>query len=333
MKKFFFLLTGLIIGAATWIFWSKSPTLPIETYFTIKDYGVQFRKPSDTLVVMTYNIGYLSGMTNNLPMDRPEKLIRQNLLAARQVLAATNPDLIGFQEIDFAADRSYQTNQLDSLSSFLKFPTAYQSVNWDKRYVPFPYWPPSQHFGKVVSGQAIASRYPLLNPQTVVLARPLSAPEYYQWYYLERLIQIVDVQVGATNCKLMNVHLEAFDEATREVQAHEVKRIYEEFASKGPVFLIGDFNSKPVNETDSNAAMNVIMQGAHIRSAITPDAYQADPEGYFTFSSGQPYQMIDYLLFNANFISCVEARVVREAGEISDHLPVIGKFVLTEGIE
>ena len=74
--------------------------------------------------------------------------------------------------------------------------------------------------------------------------------------------------------------------------------------------------------------MRVIMDAQDIYSAISQQQYQSNPEQYFTFSSANPVYMIDYILYNGSFIKAVDAYVVHEAGEISDHLPVVFDFVL-----
>jgi endonuclease/exonuclease/phosphatase family metal-dependent hydrolase len=43
---------------------------------------------------------------------------------------------------------------------------------------------------------------------------------------------------------------------------------------------------------------------------------------YFTFNSVSPDRRIDYFFFNPEFIQFVEAEVMHDAGQISDHLPV-----------
>ncbi|MFQ5754121.1 MAG: hypothetical protein ACE5HI_19200, partial [bacterium] len=51
--------------------WARSRNLPNAKLAQIKEYVHTTKQPvtlSDTFTVMTYNIGYLSGMTNNLPV-------------------------------------------------------------------------------------------------------------------------------------------------------------------------------------------------------------------------------------------------------------------------
>jgi len=278
----------------------------------------------DTLSVMTYNIGYLSGMNNNQSTEMPPSLFGRNLEHSQQLIRQHTPDIVGFQEIDFASARSHDQNQLDSLAD--GYHQAYTSVNWNKNYVPFPYWPPQYHFGHMLSGQAILSKFPISNAKTEVLEKPVNAPFYYNAFYLDRLIQIVDISVGKHKIKVMNLHLEAFDTETREMQADVVRKIYEKYASQMPVILMGDFNSEPYWEEGADEVMRTILTSPNIQSAVVKKAYEANPKAYYTFNSGTPFQRIDYILYNDNFITPISADVLQEAGEISDHFPVVFRF-------
>lgn len=338
MRKF---LSATLILIATGIVcffiffeYAKSPSLDKADYYSLKRYeGVAFAEPKDTISVTTFNVGYLSGMTNNLPVDREKEFFDDNLSQAIDILKSLNPDIVGFQEIDVQSARSFEVDQLHAICSALVFPQAYLSINWDVKYLPFPYWPPSQHFGKIISAQGIASRFPLSNDTTLVLKKPADNDNMYNAFYIDRLVQKVDVKIGGKQVKLMNVHLEAFVENSREEQAGVVKREIEKYSDKMPVIVLGDFNGRPEYEKTNHEAMQVIMSARHIKSAISKTDYLKNPDAFYTFSSGDPNQMIDYILYNENYIECIEAKVVQEAGEISDHLPLYGKLVIHDEID
>lgn len=332
MKRIFIsLILFSFILLVAFYFFGSSPNMDTSAYNTVKKYnGGSIELAADTIKVITYNIGYLSGMTNNLPVERTYRLFNNNLERAVELILEAKPHIIGFQEIDFAAERSFLQNQLDSIAEATGYPRAYKSINWDKRYVPFPYWPVNKQFGSLVSGQAILTVFPMSNEYTVTLSRPVNATFLYKSFYLDRLIQVCDLKIGSKTIKVMNLHMEAFDEETRIAQAEVVKELYDQYADKMPVLLIGDFNSRNEHEDESNGAMKIIMEGQYIESSIADSAYLTDPELYYTFDSRAPYQMIDYILYNRNFIQRTDAHVLRKAGEISDHLPVVMKFVLRQ---
>ena len=215
MKKILVILLLLVLSFVAFYFWGSSNNWDIEKYNQIKGFTDKPFSTSDTLSVMTYNIGWLSGMTNNLPVDRDEDLYAKNLKDALVVLKKYKPTIIGFQEIDVFAKRSFYYNQPDSLGIYLEYLNGGLAVNWDKKYVPFPYWPLKFHFGKLISGQYVMSDLEILNNEYVVLPKPINAPFYYKAFYLDRLIQKTWLKTNKGDLLVMNVHLEAFDQETR----------------------------------------------------------------------------------------------------------------------
>jgi mRNA deadenylase 3'-5' endonuclease subunit Ccr4 len=165
MKKIItFITILLVVFVISFYFWAKTANLNQEDYVEV----VQFRNTSaiplqDTFSLMTYNIGYLSGMTNNLPVYRSEELYSSNLKYAAELFSEESPDIITFQEIDYHSSRSYFVNQFDELGKLGSFSEGASVVNWDKTYVPFPYWPIKYHFGEILSGQAVFSNADILS--------------------------------------------------------------------------------------------------------------------------------------------------------------------------
>ena len=321
----------ILLLALMFFFWGSSGWVADE-YNKVDAFGEE-KRPKDTLMVMTYNLGYLSGMTNNLPLPRPQELFDSNLRRATSLLAEQKPDILGFQEIDFDSNRSNNVDQMDEIGIALDYYQGFSSINWDKRYVPFPYFPLDLHFGKMKSGQAIMSQYSMDNIASIVLQSPSEAPFYYSAFYLDRLVQIADLQIGETTVKVMNVHLEAFYPETRANQVKVVKGLFEKFSEEMPVLLIGDFNGEApwVDETDE--AMKDLFETNFLASAIGQEQYLSNIDGSHTFSSGDPQKMIDFIFYNTNYIERMDANVLSDAGDISDHLPVAMRFVFKSEIE
>lgn len=105
----------------------------------------------------------------------------------------------------------------------------FQFVNWDKKYVPFAYWPINTHFGSLVSGQVILSKYPIITSERVVLLGVEKALFYRDAFYLERLAQVAKVLIQSKEIVVINVHLEAFDRATRLLQFEEVLQLFNKY--------------------------------------------------------------------------------------------------------
>ena len=322
--KAFYVVLGLLISIFVLVMYLSSGNLSSDELTE----SVQFERPSSerqdsTLKVVSYNIGYLSGMTNNRSIKRELAFFDENLAQAKGVFERLDADIAGFQEIDFASSRSFHRDQMDSLAKAGNFIAGYKSINWDKKYVPFPYWPPSNHFGEMLSGQAILATYPLTEGRTIKLTPHMNAPAYYRAFYLDRLLQLAEVAFQEQKILVMNVHLEAFDSETRLEQIKTLKATYEQYASRQPVILMGDFNSEVPARSGDMDIISQLMSAPWIRSAIPFEAH----DQYGTFPSEAPERMIDYIFYNQNFLACLDYRVV-DAGEISDHLPVAATFQL-----
>ena len=64
----------------------------------------------------------MSGMSNNRAVRPDRDQYQENMQATISLLQNLNPDFIGFQEIDFDSDRSFEVNQLDTIAQYLDFP-------------------------------------------------------------------------------------------------------------------------------------------------------------------------------------------------------------------
>lgn len=320
LKYFVRFLLILVVAFVVFFFWASSSTLDKKEYEVLKTNQYINEQKSDSIFsIVTYNIGYLSGMTNNLPVAKPKELFDTNL---KKVLAETkrlNPDIIAFQEIDYDASRSYHVNQQNEIAK-LGFKYVAEAVNWDETYVPFPYWPPSMHFGKVVSGQSIISKYPLKEHKRIVLERVAGAPFYRDALYLDRLAQVVKVTLNGQDVVLINIHLEAFDKQTRVNQFEEVLTLFNKYKAEYPTILLGDFNSSARNK-------DAIIQKMFAMPAIGNAAFSKENPAN-TFDSKNPFERIDYIFFTENSIEYISGKVLQQFGEASDHLPIEMKFRL-----
>ncbi|HHP7238189.1 endonuclease/exonuclease/phosphatase family protein [Longibacter sp.] len=318
----FSVLAVVAVGAGLW-FWASSGTLSSDELAQTRTYA-EADSVSDTLSVMTYNIGYLSGMTNNLPVERDRALFDSNLASAIDMLDRVDPDVIAVQEIDFDAGRSFHVHQLDTLARRLSYLTAAQAVNWDVRYLPFPYGWPSVHFGRVLSGQAILSRYPIVDHRRQVLAKT-SRPYVSRVFYLDRLAQVADVVIGSDTLSIVNVHLEAFEQPVRETQAAEVRELVAPLLASGrPVLLVGDFNAVPDDASDET--LRRVTSGLSLNRAM-PDTTQHAG----TYPGDDPKRLIDHIFYATERIVPIGTRIDCGPPDAppSDHCAVTMTFRLS----
>lgn len=327
------LLAGLLLLSGGLFLWASAPVQPTATERLVT-YPAPPAAPKDTLTVMTWNIGYLSGMTNNLPTERTEAFVHGNLEAAVQLLDAVKPDVVALQEIDFAAVRSFDVNQADALARRGGFAASAEAVNWDERYVPFPYGWPQDHFGRVRSGQAVLSRYPLVRQERVVLERPPN-PFWYDAFYLDRLAQVVEIDLGGQPLVVINVHLEAWDAPTRNRQAERVRQLYMQYAAQAPVLVVGDFNSLlPQDTTALTADDRAWLAGDRAAGVLqqTPglaEAFARHPQKTTgTYPADSPRYHIDHIFYNPDRLQVLDAWIADRPEHPSDHRAVVTRLVL-----
>ena len=320
VKYFLRFLVIIIIAFIAFFFWASSSTLNSTEYKVVSELENKVKPENDTIFsIVTYNIGYLSGMTNNRAIEKPKQLFDNNMNKVLLETKNVNPDIIAFQEIDYNASRSYNVNQETEIAA-LGFNYAAKAVNWDERYLPFPYWPIKMHFGKVVSGQSIISKYPLKEHQRIVLQRVESEPFYRNAFYLERLAQVVKVVLNGQEVVLINIHLEAFDKATRVNQFEEVLAIFNKYKNDYPTILLGDFNSRARDK-------DAVIQKMFAMKGVGNAAFDMNNLGN-TFDTKNPFERIDYIFYTKNSIEYISGKVLNQFEQASDHLPVEMQFKL-----
>ena len=326
MKKLLISFLSLLVILVFIFFWASSGALKRDQLYTITKPIDNKIISKDTISIMTYNIGYLSGLTNNKPLERKKDLFDKNANALIDLLREHKVDILAIQEIDFNSDRSFNTDQLDLIKSRMNFNFTSKAVNWDKRYVPFPYWPPKYHFGKIVSGQAIASRFPIFSNDVEILTKPVDQDFYYNSFYLDRLIQIDTLSINGQPVLLMNVHLEAFSTKTRALHIQKVFKLFTDAIKNGPVLLVGDFNESSFSGNQS--MMRPFYEHPGIGSAIPLDTLKQNINKHFTYNSERPDRKIDYIFYAKNYVEAFELITITKTKNLSDHLPVMMRFKL-----
>lgn len=317
LKYFLTFCAILIVTSAAFYFWASSANHSHEEYSQLIENDYPISDVADSIIIIiTYNIGYLSGMTNNLPVPKPRALFDKNLLSVYNKFEKFKADIICLQEIDYHSQRSFYVNQQEELQK-LGYNYVFQAVNWDKKYLPFPYYPLSVQYGEMYSGQSILSKYPLIDINRIVLERVASYPFYRDAFYLDRLAQVSKILIAGDTVVLINVHLEAYDAITRTNQTTHITDLYNDYKDTFPVLLTGDFNS---DVEYKDASINILLEIPGIKSA----GHQLGK----TFPSVNPKVRLDYIFYNEEFIELNSAAVLISFGEASDHLPVLMEFKL-----
>lgn len=290
---------------------------------------------SSTLSVVVWNVawGYGRGSEGRAE-SKPAEHFERTLDEMARVLREADADLVFLQEVDFDCTRSHGTHQARVLAREGGYPFVAEATSWVANWVPFPYWPPSAQFGRMRSGGAVLSRYPIEHNEVTWLPKPDENPFWYNLFSPFRYHQEVGIRWHGAPVTLFNAHLEAFSVSNRQDQASRLVDAI--LQAPRPLLVGGDLNALPPEadprsgfedepevsyENDRTVAL--LRSVEDLRDAFPPERYDADPEEFATFPAHAPNRKLDHLLFSPEF-ETLEARVLRsEAGELSDHLPLL----------
>jgi endonuclease/exonuclease/phosphatase family metal-dependent hydrolase len=329
-----FLLLVLILGIFIW--WALGTTLPKVSSLPLEEFkAVNIPLPKE-LTVVSYNIGHGQGIKEQAwDYRNKETTIKQlNLLA--DAMEKMDADIFFLQEVDRDSHRTFRIDELEFIRSKTKH-AYYACANvWEKNYLPFPYWPPSHHLGYIRAANCILSRFPLSNHERIIFDKPESNPFWYNWGYIDRGIERVDVTLGDQKIALLNIHLEAWERKAREDQIQVVANYVKK--TNMPAIIGGDFNTvmpdSPkltgfLDDKEADFSQEKTFPWFFANSTdLTIPALKVseEPHENFTFPSDNPDRRLDHIFLVGKTLSFASFRVVKEAGVASDHLPVMAKI-------
>jgi endonuclease/exonuclease/phosphatase family metal-dependent hydrolase len=292
----------------------------------------------DKIRVMTYNMGYGFGLGSDGSDYHPKT--REEIEAAiremGELIRTDSIDVVLFQEIDFGSKRSGNFDQLAMLAELTGLSYGAEAVAWDANYVPFPYWPPSYHFGRVRSGGAVLSRFQIVDNQVMLLKKPDENAGYYNRFYLYRFHQAVGMVVNGDTIYVVNNHLEAFRTANRMEHAQSLVNWVEDLGKSKNVIVVGgdmnalpynavqltDFNDKSGDDYTGDRTMEIIGMMQGFRELASHEEYAANRDIWHTFPADAPNRRLDYIFVNTRY-SFTNGQVPRKYGPLSDHLPAV----------
>jgi endonuclease/exonuclease/phosphatase family metal-dependent hydrolase len=296
------------------------------------DHMVDVEETPSVIKVLTFNIGFLYGKGSegsgyeHRDLDYYEK----SLIKVSNDFIRWNADIVFLQEVDFESSRSHFIDQATFIAKKAGYPFVAQAVSWEANYIPFPYFPIKNNFGRMKSGGAILSKYPLDVHEFTLLKKPLSQPWWYNLFYLHRYFQKVTVTIGDKSFKLVNLHLEAFDKNNRREQ---LELLNSEMGKTKFDLIAGDFNMVPTgalkkskffNEDDyENDGSYDLMKRSSLLEVIPEEIYLKDEQRFFTFPSWSPDRRLDYIWYQPS-LKMMKAEVLSSAS--SDHLPLMATF-------
>jgi endonuclease/exonuclease/phosphatase family metal-dependent hydrolase len=340
LKTIFWIIIILTLSVVFLFVWGPG-SLPEPGRYDHAIYEYGNRAPTDhvkKIRVMTYNIGYGHGLGSDgsdyHPKTRDE--IEASIRAMAEIIVRDSIDVVLMQEIDFGSKRSGNIDQLALLADLTGLSYGAEAVAWDANYVPFPYWPPSYHFGRVRSGGAVLSRFQIVDNQVMLLKKPDENAGYYNRFYLYRFHQAVGMVVNGDTIYVVNNHLEAFRTANRMEHAQSLVNWVENLGKSKNVIVVGgdmnalpynavqltDFNDKSGDDYTGDRTMEIIGMMQGFRELASHEEYAANRDIWHTFPADAPNRRLDYIFVNTRY-SFTNGQVPRKYGPLSDHLPAV----------
>lgn len=342
-------LLAVVIAFAGLIgFLSVTEYKPADIISTLETGGTAEKqlKPGDSLSVMSWNIGYGAlGDNADFFMDGGKSVktadaerLNSNMQGIVNEITKENPDIFFIQEIDRDSSRSDKLNEYGLLQSVFNNYNSVFANNFKVAFLPYPIPP----IGKVDSGVATFSSYPLADSERRQLPIPFSWP--VRMANLKRCLLVSRVSIEGTDKQLVlvNLHLEAYDDGEGKIaQTKMLADFLLSEAKKGNYVIAGgDFN-----QIFSSADVNAFPAQEGKWAAGEIDVTQFGGEWQFLMDSSVPscrsldrpyenadkntfqYYLIDGFIVSGNIT--VESCENRDLGfVVSDHNPVVINITL-----
>lgn len=304
------------------------------------------------LVVMTYNIKFGGGRIDfffDCHGDRvlmTEREVLDNLAGLAQKIVQVDPDVLLLQEVDVASKRSAFVDQLQWLLDHTPLSFAAYASQWRVDFVP------SDGLGAVDSGNAVLSRYPILDARRIALPLRSDQSAVERYFYLRRNILHARLDVAGDVLNVLDLHAEAYaKDGTKRAHIERFEAELAMLSERDEAFLAGgDLNTLPpeteklfgfpdsVCEDEDFIADDFREETDYLdglyqdyAEAIPLADYAADNAPYFshtTDGTGFWNRRLDYLFTNGEFVSGSglvhqdEAHGGMATMPLSDHAPL-----------
>lgn len=234
--------------------------------------------------VLCYNIHYGQGNDGKYDVARLADVIRR-----------TKPDLVALQEVDVGVRRSGQVHEAQRLAELTGLAVRFG---------------PTQHYEGGLFGNAVLSRFPILDVVIQPLPYTESTPE--RTTYPRGAIAVTVEGPTGKPLRFISTHFQHNVAEDRLAEAKAINRLFANDESALPTILAGDMNALPDSEP--------------IGELLRKWTNAIDEEAAPTAPATKPRSRIDYIFFRSNGeLTMVETSVVPEA-MASDHRPVFGVF-------
>ena len=309
--------------------------------------------PADAIEVATWNIKFAGGRIEffwECPGDRvnmTEREVRTHLERIGEAVRAVDADLLILQEVDVDAKRSAYVDQVQWLLDHTDYNYGVYASQWKSDYVP------SDGIGRMDSGNAILSRWPIRDARRIALPLIKSQGGLTRYFWLRR--NILDARIAIPerrDVRVLGTHTAAFaeDDTTRKQIARLADRMASHDGDGELVVAGGDLNTIPPGSTkekdfEPEPPEKCDLDGSdysghdgwtdplydQFEPAVSLEAFGDDNGPHFTFSSdGEVFwnRKLDYLFTNGAFVdrSATTYQSEERGGirtlPLSDHAPV-----------
>lgn len=309
------------------------------------------------LRVMTWNIKFGGGRLDfffechgdRVLMTRGETL--SHLHAVADYINHAEPDVILLQEVDIQSKRSDYIDMVQWLLDHTHLNYGAYASNWKSDFVP------SDGVGRVNTGQAVLSRWPMSGATRISLPLVSTFDSLKSYFYLQRNLLKAELAIpGQTDLFVMAAHTEAFStDGTKQKQIDRFKSELDVLNDRGQRFVAGgDLNALPpktaqvvgfadsrcepdgeFNADDYSGEEDWITPLYDYTPAIPLDEYEADNAPHFTHTTDKAgfwNRKLDYLFTNLAVVAGSGRTHQGQDGKptmpLSDHAPVSFVVVL-----
>lgn len=307
--------------------------------------------PGQALKVMTWNVQYLAGKRyvfwNDLAQGNDEAPTQEDMAFSldevARVIRDEQPDVVLLQELDDGAKASDYQDQLKLLQERVAdlYPCSASAFDWKAEFVP-----DAHVFGSVGRQLATLSRYRIEHAERLQL--PVASANFIsrQFQPKDALLATKLPLSDGGQLTVFNTHLERARQPddTLQAQVSAVAKVLDKYESQGLPWLIGgDFNLLPLGQYRRLSAEQRTPYSADSELHLLWDKYPMIPTNneasgidraqwltHYPNDPGLngPDRTVDYLFYSPR-IKRVEALVRQDDTlRISDHLPVIARFLL-----
>jgi endonuclease/exonuclease/phosphatase family metal-dependent hydrolase len=251
------------------------------------------------LRLVTFNIAHGRGLTPIQGLTSARK-IRLNLRKIAALLGELGADLVALQEVDECSVWAGSFDHLDYLKAHAGFPCAAFGIhNRRTGLIALSY------------GNAVLSRYPILETETVVFGKRKLGEKGFLYS---------EVQVGTRVVPLVNLHLHFSSRRMRLVQLDRlVGWLKAKERERGrhwavPPIVCGDFNAPDTGDDAPSSLLSHLSDYGDyaLHPLLTP-----------TFPSPMPRRALDFIFMPPG---CRVGRCEVVRSFLSDHRPVLVEF-------